>query len=575
MASEVEDPLSGSFWKALEREKDLVRQIEKECLLVCVPLSSSLARALGGRAPNRAFLLDHTFKASPFFLGEFESVSKTVTIGLSGSDVEIKRIGTGELHPAVKVAVLAEELMYPTSASLKKTSYRILTVAQPLDRLPLKTDASAGGSSTTGRTNPFTSFLASFGSKEASSLDYPEVDSFESAQLFFQRWPENLLVLRKFAAACQALLDSEAFSKPPHSGGDNNNNNSLKGKQDYPLTVKIKSLIDEYAQALTITNRVFKDLYKASPQQLDPMYRLVVAYSMGFLFEKLYTQVCIPTTKKADQQLQELLYSVFDHSAALASEMGVPDTLLLPYTKAIERIGQLPVYQSPGEKIHCLRATVKLINVDIEESASPLLGSRSIMVTNDELIPILAYVICSARLSNCFANLMFLEDFSFIPNKAVSPDAFLVTTLSASLEYLKSFLADKYPNTSVASPTPSHKSIPIALSLSSLSSQPLPPPSDKPASPSGFAASPSFYPSSISPLPSPVLSSLPPLSPQTRVPSPHLSVGSSPRLAARPVPSVDLDLDLDLIDVTPDHIPLPFTHAPGVIDLDGFVELSK
>ena len=411
-----EDVLNSAVWKYLTtREKALHRQVEEGSLMVCVPTTESLGKVSVGI--SRALLMSHVLRPSPFFKNMYESLDESVALEISNDEVLVMKSNHTALDKAVAVPIHSEELMYPSKTCKNKKPHRLFLIAMPLT---------------------IVSRPSLMERLSAKPLAYPEVESFQNASEFFHKWPENILVLRKYNKAFESF--NQTYIPVP-------------GYESHASS-KVNGLIEELMEALTITNHDFKKLYNTSPNLLAPIHRLVGAYSMGFPFEKLYTNVCLPATRSDDLLFQGLMFA---HSDSLKpSELGLPDHLWIGTDKPARTLGEIPGKCSPGEKISCIRRASEQIREAVtaqnptpsissstfssSSSSSSVGGGGAVYITNDELIPLLGFCILKAKLTNAFGNAFFLEHFSFIPNRAVSQEYFYVTSFKAALEYLYSVL---------------------------------------------------------------------------------------------------------------------------------------
>ena len=433
MGNSEEDVLASTFWKHLTtKEKALHKQIEEHSLVVCAPITTALTRL--GLVVNRTFFMNHVLRPSPFFKNQYESLNEAVTMEIDNEEILVHKSNNISLSPPFKIKVLSEELMYPSKSCKNKKPFRIFSINIPFN---------------------IVSNHAALEKLNDNDLVYPEVETVQAAVSFFNKWPENILVLRKFAKIFESF--TQTYIPVP-------------GYESHAST-KINIMIEELMEALTITNLEFKNMYNTSPNLLIPIQRLVVAYSMGFLYEKIYTNICLPATRADDFAFQELLFA---HTDTLKpSQLGLPPHLCISVHIPAETISHLPAKCSPGEKIHSIMLTMQQIKeaVNVNTLAT---STGTAFITNDELIPLLGYVILRARLTNAFGNVFFLEYFSFIPNRAVSQEHFYVTSFKAAVEYLFSVLKELGPTTGSSSTSllraQSHhrspkKTVPIPLAL--------------------------------------------------------------------------------------------------------------
>ncbi|XP_060521932.1 ankyrin repeat domain-containing protein 27-like isoform X2 [Cylas formicarius] len=258
-----------------------------------------------------------------------------------------------------------------------------------------------------------------FGEKDQSTLETTFLlSTVHDCKYFLWRQTREFGVLENIQELCLNFLSQE----------NNFETESLQGQKDL-----IGNL---YSQCLQVSLKhvIFKEKVMKNVQFLDSLKLAVETYMQYCLGKKLMYGV---------NSLQHYSDSVFNKIVRNSSDIKVEDLnisseLYSMLNPAKYELSKLNKYSTVLDKIYCLK---KVFNYFFEN----VNGVEIFCFTSDDFLQTLVYLILKCNVNNWIANLTYLIEFKFCTLEVSSQNSFLITTLEAALEYIKSneFLAIK------------------------------------------------------------------------------------------------------------------------------------
>eukprot|EP01104_Vermistella_antarctica_P013860 TRINITY_DN4267_c0_g1_i1.p1 TRINITY_DN4267_c0_g1~~TRINITY_DN4267_c0_g1_i1.p1 ORF type:complete len:739 (-),score=144.42 TRINITY_DN4267_c0_g1_i1:86-2302(-) len=408
----------------------IYRDVSRNGWTVLVPQSLSLQDVV----VDQSFLECHISKPSPYFQGQFS------TLDDRSLDITKSEITTGGGFPDKRVVkVLFEEQVYGKSNS----SFRVICIERPLE-----------------------------GGDEAAleeALKMPLMRTYEETQTYLRSFPENTIVLRKIDVNVQSFVDSypdpglkfcscDDSSSPSivadtssaggpslHAKvGDNADGSRcvMCGKRrgfgdgniedDTLLQRMIEHIRRVYSQArddLCCANPCFRNCHDNASHALPDLERIIETYVVGGVRD-IILRVTRKVNAATDERVALLTQAATRDNSITPQSLGIRETLSIMLSGAILELTKLDSRHSPAEKLKCLCDTIGAI-----AAGNPL--ARGDVVTTDDLIPALVYVVVHSRQVFVASDIDYIERFTF-SNSLSSELGFNLVTFKAALAYLQS-----------------------------------------------------------------------------------------------------------------------------------------
>ncbi len=220
---------------------------------------------------------------------------------------------------------------------------------------------------------------------------------------------------------------------------------------------KVKGLVTKAMDDLLCTNKVYRQ-YHYEDRNMDALSQVVESFMFQFLHKKLFASMC-DIHRDQDANLKEL--SDASRDSLKLAQMGTGEAFAaddLPL--AVATLTTLEERVTPLEKLLCLKETVEAVSSDLaafrekqqaDDRVRALNSSQGSLVTSDELLPLLVFVIVRSGVVNLFASVAYAESFTFF-NVQTSELGFCLTSVQAALtlllrsQLLRRNRREKYPD---------------------------------------------------------------------------------------------------------------------------------
>lgn len=169
---------------------------------------------------------------------------------------------------------------------------------------------------------------------------------------------------------------------------------------------------------LRLGQKTKKDLYL-----LDAVKLAVETYVLHGIYKKLMKGIAASKAEE-DARLNRLIKNLSDLQVR---DLDIDPQLLCSLTKAKFELANIEGYSTPLGKLGCLKRAVSLVT------------ECGCIISSDELLPILLFLVVKANLPNWYANISFLKHFRFSSSGSDSGEqSFNISSLEAAVEHISS-----------------------------------------------------------------------------------------------------------------------------------------
>eukprot|EP00026_Physarum_polycephalum_P003976 Phypoly_transcript_03993.p1 GENE.Phypoly_transcript_03993~~Phypoly_transcript_03993.p1 ORF type:complete len:625 (+),score=138.54 Phypoly_transcript_03993:247-2121(+) len=327
----TEDINVNPFFKILKRSK-LYALVERNCWLVCVPQTSSLA----GLKITQDILDVHVLQPSPYFQGEYITANNK-TVAVEDGTISV----TNDLREHRTAKVLFEETFYTKD----NKSFRVLCIDTPLAG-DIKKNAS-------------------------NELQLPSTRSLKAITNFLTANPINTIVLAKVHEQIEELSRTYVL---------------VKGFEEHAVG-KAKALSAKALEDLAIANPDIRNFYE-DDRLTNELSLVVESYVVGALYPFFY-----PALKhnfiQEDNKIRDNL--VIWRARNVAKELGLKPYLVQHIADITPHLQRMESCHTPLEKLWCVQE-----GIDAASFAVTLNRNGETLGADDTLPLLIAAVIEAA-----------------------------------------------------------------------------------------------------------------------------------------------------------------------------------
>eukprot|EP01127_Copromyxa_protea_P002855 TRINITY_DN12788_c0_g1_i1.p1 TRINITY_DN12788_c0_g1~~TRINITY_DN12788_c0_g1_i1.p1 ORF type:complete len:503 (-),score=54.06 TRINITY_DN12788_c0_g1_i1:7-1491(-) len=378
---EKEDILENRFLTLLQTTySQLYEQAQTNCWLVVVPQTS----ALRGLRVTPEIAACHILKPSPLF----KEVYVVATVEGKTCEIEdqciVEKEGWEEKR---KIRIIDEELFY----NQHYKPFKVLLVDQPM----------MGGTA---------SHLTGY-------ADVPQImpnpKDWSSCLEYLRSFPENEIVLRKIDQNTEQFKQSYVL---------------VKGFED-DAREKVSKLVETAIEQLLCANIFYRKM-QDNLRQLRDISLIIESYVMSGLFD----MICIglrQLREADDYKTYSVLNACKVSSLTLKDFDSHPEMTNIDFSGSVSILRGLNQCRHPLQMLYVLTDSVDSIIATVENAGTGL------MVTTDDLIPIITYVITQSDFAYYESCLYYIENFIFT-DISTTKLGFNSTNFRASIMYMKS-----------------------------------------------------------------------------------------------------------------------------------------
>ncbi|KAJ8935466.1 hypothetical protein NQ314_012785 [Rhamnusium bicolor] len=150
-----------------------------------------------------------------------------------------------------------------------------------------------------------------------------------------------------------------------------------------------------------------------------------------------YMQYCVGrklvfSVNTLQYQTDSLINKVIRNSSELQfQDLNIPDKFTQVITSARCELNKINNYISVLDKIYCLKRTFNIIFAANDTM-------KDVYITSDDLLQILVFLVLKLNVSNWAANLTYIKEFRFSLLDISDQNSFVITSLEAAIEFIKS-----------------------------------------------------------------------------------------------------------------------------------------
>ncbi|XP_044733464.1 ankyrin repeat domain-containing protein 27-like [Chrysoperla carnea] len=230
-------------------------------------------------------------------------------------------------------------------------------------------------------------------------------------------WTENLgkEILENLDSTIQIFLN------------DINNNLEFASLQ---TQIDLVNILYKDCLQITFREKRLRDKTSRNKLLLDNVKLAVETYMQHGIYKRLFEAICARTASE-DSKFNKLVRNLSDIQL---KDLDVRPDLNETIPCAKQELAKMPGYSTTLGKVGCLKKTI----VTITKTNLPTNQFKTLL-SADELIPIIVFLIIKTGLPNWFAQLTFLSQFRYSSNDT-DEASFLITTLEAAIEHIRSGL---------------------------------------------------------------------------------------------------------------------------------------
>ncbi|XP_063442777.1 ankyrin repeat domain-containing protein 27-like [Mytilus trossulus] len=217
----------------------------------------------------------------------------------------------------------------------------------------------------------------------------------------------------------------------------------------------VDKLLDSFAKSYKISGEKFVDIVDIASTQytkvmqtamkdssvrrqaqesqanMDNLKFAVEAYMMQAIHKELF-QVIVTNFSSQDTDINKMRRNLKDINL---NNLGVKSDFISNIVPARKELVRLNSYSTPFGRMKCLKRVVSVLCRPPKRKNSV---EESIVITTDDFLPMLIFLIVKSDIPNWMANLMYMKHFHF--SRTTDDDEYLyyLTTVEAGLEHIKS-----------------------------------------------------------------------------------------------------------------------------------------
>lgn len=234
---------------------------------------------------------------------------------------------------------------------------------------------------------------------------------------------------------CAEFLWGHKYSKSSQQHVDDKIQSFLDSHQQFQST---RAIIDATCNLFTSTmqialkDSVLKKLVKQNKGHMENLKVAMETYVMNAVSAKVLKQL-IQLMANEDSKLNKTTRNLSDLQV---KDLRVRQEFTVNLPRARRELSQLNQFNTPLEKLHCLRRTVGAITQPGYRDKLQLDGSGPAM-SSDDLLPLLIFLVVKSEIPNWLANLAYMQHFRFA-NFGHGEFGFYLASFEAAIEHVRS-----------------------------------------------------------------------------------------------------------------------------------------
>ncbi|XP_053402655.1 ankyrin repeat domain-containing protein 27-like [Mercenaria mercenaria] len=382
MSQYDEDIYENPFFSALEKQyKTLFEKATTNRWVICVPRFSIVKKD----ELVRKDFEDH------ILIPAVDNDSAFTTVSNYKVEIQQGQINLGAGLKANKVDILFEETFY----NVKDESYRVVCVSGFFNK-----EIEQGDSADTNLETDFSKPPATY--EECIKILWGHQGSTKTR--------ENLDKMLKVFCGEYQRFEGTADSIPN-------------------LTDLVSSHVTK-AMQIVLKDQHIKKLIKQNEMYMSCLKIAVETYMMNAVHKHLFSTItaCV---KSSDALVNKMARNLFD--IRLANLDVRPEfEENLPYAR--KELSRLNQYSTPLGRVFCLKRVITALTKPLFKSQE----NEGLVMTSDDLLPLLIYLILKSQIPNWTANLMYMKHFQMAKMSESDEFSFYLATTEAALDFISS-----------------------------------------------------------------------------------------------------------------------------------------
>nr|XP_002123303.2 ankyrin repeat domain-containing protein 27-like isoform X2 [Ciona intestinalis] len=143
-----------------------------------------------------------------------------------------------------------------------------------------------------------------------------------------------------------------------------------------------------------------------------------------------------------DEQLNKITRNL---SSVKYDDLEIKEELCTGIPRARRELSMMNRFRTPGEKLECLENTIRFLSprtsqatlqINANDRSEATNKNEPIVMSSDDLLPILIYLVLKCEITNWLANLMYMKYFYFTKTNK-DQHSFYLATLEAAVEHVR------------------------------------------------------------------------------------------------------------------------------------------
>ncbi|KAK6166700.1 hypothetical protein SNE40_023334 [Patella caerulea] len=229
-----------------------------------------------------------------------------------------------------------------------------------------------------------------------------------------------------------------------HSGGKKARDNLDKMLASFAVSYdnlegeSIRNIADVAASQFTkamqtlLKDSVVRRSSKHSPEYRESLKVAVETYLMNSIHKKLF-RVITASLASQDAEINKLTRNMIDLQL---QDMGIRKVFSQNIPPAKKELSKLNQYSTPLGRLFCIKRVVASLTRPSRQSSQS--SSEDSLMTTDDFLPILIFLIIKSEIPNWLANLAYMQHFHLAKSNSDDEFGFYLASVEAALEHIKS-----------------------------------------------------------------------------------------------------------------------------------------
>ncbi|GFR93806.1 ankyrin repeat domain-containing protein 27 [Elysia marginata] len=169
-------------------------------------------------------------------------------------------------------------------------------------------------------------------------------------------------------------------------------------------------------------------------QYMENLKIAVETYMMNAVHKQLF-RVITATMANEDAEINKITRNLVDLQL---SDLGIRKIFSQNMIPAKKELGLLNRYSTPMGRLFCIKRVVAALTKPPREVKKEKRKDSVSMMTTDDLLPILIFLIIKSDIPNWMANLVYMQHFHFAKSSDDDEFGFYLASVEASIEHIRS-----------------------------------------------------------------------------------------------------------------------------------------